>query len=174
MARVFRAPRWTAVRTQKEAAVRTTEGGPRRSEPVRETALRRLGDYRCMRLGAYCAQRIDAGPGIAPSDGRNRSCADRWGRWRARLAGWNRLAVSCARPGLKTDVTDRDPRTRAELEVRRRYEPSRLAAAYVTAAYAQVVPRRQRTTRSSSALTAVSPVADVRAETMAAEARRAG
>src|SRR5713101_953666 len=101
MARVFRAPRWTVVRKPKEAAVRTTEGGPGRSEPVCETALRRLGDYRCMRLGAYCAQRIDAGPGIAPSDGRNRSCADRWGRWRARLAGWNRLAVSCARPGLK-------------------------------------------------------------------------
>jgi len=53
---------------------------------------------------------------------------------------------------MKTDVTDRDPRTRAELEVRRVYEPSRLASAYVKAAYAQVVPRRQRTTRSSSAV----------------------
>src|SRR5437899_12999444 len=88
MARVFRAPRWTAVRTQKEAAVRTTEGGPGRSEPVCETASRRLGDYRCMRLGAYCAQRIYAGPGIAPSDGRNRSCADRWGRVSLAMAMW--------------------------------------------------------------------------------------
>ncbi len=78
------------------------------------------------------------------------------------------------RPRLNAGVTDRDPRRRAELEVRRVYEPSRLAAAYVTAAYAQVVPRRQRTTRSSSALKAVSPVADVRAETVAAGARRAG
>jgi len=54
------------------------------------------------------------------------------------------------------------------------YEPSRLAAAYVTAAYAQGVPRRQQTTRSSSALTAVSPVAAVRAEMVEAGARRAG
>jgi hypothetical protein len=171
MATGFWAPRWTAVRKRKEAAVRTTEGGPGRSEPVCETALRRLGDYRCMRLGAYCAQRIDAGPGIAPSDGRSRSCADRWGRWRA---GWGRLAVGSVRPRLNAGVTDGDPRTRAELEVRRVYEPSRLAAAYVTAAYAQVVPRRQRAARSSAALTGVSPVADVRAETVAAGARRAG
>src|SRR6266851_6671407 len=174
MARVFRAPRWAAVRTRKEAAVRVAKRGPRRSEPVRETALRRVGDYRCKRLGTYCAQRIYAGPGIAPSGDRSRSCANRWGRWLARLADWSRLAVGCARARLKTDVTDRDPRTRAELEVRRVYEPSRLAAAYVAAAYARVVPRRQRPAGSSSPLTAVSPVADVRAETMAAEAWRAG
>jgi hypothetical protein len=75
---------------------------------------------------------------------------------------------------LQTDVTDRDPRTRTELEVRQVYEPSRLAAAYVMAAYAQVVPRRQRTMWSSSASTAVSPVADVRAETVEAGPRRVG
>ena len=82
--------------------------------------------------------------------------------------------MGCAHPGLNAGVTDRDPRTRAELEGQRVYEPSRLAAAYVTAAYAQVVPRRQRTTRSFSASTAVSPVTDVRAETVEAGARRAG
>jgi hypothetical protein len=150
--------------------VRTTEGGPGRFEPVHETALRRLGDYRCMRLSTYCAQRIYARPGIAPSDGRSQSCTDRWGR----LADWSRLALGSAGPDLKIDVTDRDPRTRAELEVRPVYEPSRLAAAYVTAAYAQVVPRRQRTTRSSSASTAVSPIANLRAETVEAGARCAG
>ena len=156
--------------------MRTTEGGPGRSEPVRETALRRVGDYRCKRLGTYCAQRIYAGPGIAPAAGWSRSSADRWGRWLARLAGWSRLAVGCARPRLKTDVTDRRPRTLAELEVRRVYAPSRLAAAYVAAAYAQVVPRRQRPARSSlpSALTSVSGVVDVRAELVEAGARRAG
>jgi hypothetical protein len=159
---------------QQVAMMWGAECAPRRSVPVCETALRCFGDYRCTPPGTYCAQRIHAGPGIAPCDGWSRSCADRWGRWLERLAGWSRLAVGCARPGLKTDVTDRDPRTRAELEVRRVYEPSRLAAAYVSAAYAQVVPRRQRTTRSSSALTAVSPVADVRAETVEAGARRAG
>jgi hypothetical protein len=146
--------------------VRVAKRGPWRSEPVRETALRRVGDYRCTRLGTYCTPRIDAGPGIALAAGWSRSCADRWGGWLARLAGWSRLAVGCARPRLKTDVTDRDPRTRAELEVRRVYEPGRLAAAYVAAAYAQVVPRRQRLARSSlsSALTRVSGVVDVRAE----------
>ncbi len=156
--------------------MRVAKRGPRRSEPVRETALRRVRDYRCKRLGAYCAQRIYAGPGIAPSGDGSRSCANRWGRWLARLADWSRLAVGCARPRLKTDVTDRDPRTRAELEVRRVYEPSRLAAAYVAAAYAQVVPRRQRPARSSlsSALTSVSGVVDVRVEMVEAGARRAG
>ena len=34
---------------QQVAMMRTTEGGRGRSEPVRETALRRLGDYRYMR-----------------------------------------------------------------------------------------------------------------------------
>jgi hypothetical protein len=156
--------------------VRVAKRRPGRSEPVRETALRRVGDYRCMPVGTYCAQRIYAGPGNASSGGWSRSCADRWGRWLARLAGWSRLAVGCARPRLKTDVTDRDPRTRAELEVRRVYEPSRLAAAYVAAAYAQVVPRRLRPARSSfsSALTSVSGVVDVRAEMVEAGARRAG
>lgn len=78
-----------------------------------------------------------------------------------------------ARPGSSTDVTDRDPRTRRELEVRRVYEPSRLAAAYVSAAYAQVVPRRQRPTRSSfSSVLMVSRVIDVGSE-MVVDAGRA-
>jgi hypothetical protein len=143
---------------------------------VRETALRRVGDYRCGRLATYCTQRIHARPGIAPAAGWSRSCADRWGRWVARSGGGSRLAVGCARPRLKTDVTDRDPRMRAELAVRRVYEPSRLAAAYLAAAYAQVVPRRQRPARSSlsSALTSGSGVVDVRAEMVDAGARRAG
>lgn len=80
------------------------------------------------------------------------------------------------RPRSNTDVTDRRSRSRAELEVRRVYEPNRLAAAYVAAAYAQVVPRRQRPARVSlsSALTAVSPGADARAETVDARPRCAG
>ena len=79
---------------------------------------------------------------------------------------------------MNTDVTERDPRTRAELAVRRVYEPSRLAAAYVSAAYAQVVPRRQRPVRArsslASALTSVSRVVEVRAEQVGAAAERAG
>lgn len=175
MATAFRALR-CSVGCQQMARMRVARRGSRRSMWVRETALRRAGDYRCRRVGTYCAQRIYAGPGIAPAAGWSQSCADRWGRWLARLAGWSRLAVSCARPRLKTDVTDRDPKTRAELEVRRVYEPSRLAAAFVSAAYAQVVPRRQRPARVSlsSALTAVSPGADVRAETVDARQRCAG
>jgi hypothetical protein len=78
------------------------------------------------------------------------------------------------RPGSNTDVTDRNSRTRAELEVRRVYEPNRLATAYVTAAYAQVMPHRRRATRRSSPLTAVSPGGDVRAETVEARPRSVG
>jgi hypothetical protein len=78
------------------------------------------------------------------------------------------------RPCSNTDVTDRNSRTRAELEVRRVYEPNRLAAAYVTAAYAQVVPHRRRAARRPSALTAVSPAGVVRAETVEARPRSAG
>jgi len=82
------------------------------------------------------------------------------------------------RPRLDTDMTDRRSRSRAELEVRRVYEPNRLAAAYVAAAYAQVVPRRQRPARvslsSALTVTAVSPGADVRAETVDARQRSAG
>lgn len=90
--------------------------------------------------------------------------------------GLEQAAVGDVHPGLNTDVTDRNLRTRAELDVRRVYEPNRLAAAYVAAAYAQVVPRRQRPARSalSSALTAVSPRADVRAGTVDARQRCAG
>ncbi len=94
----------------------------------------------------------------------------------ARLAGRGRLNLDCARPRWDIDVTDRARRTRAELEVRRVYEPSRLAAVYVSAAYAQVVPRRQRPARStlSSASTSVARVVAVRREMGDAGARRAG
>ncbi len=173
MATVFRAPLWSAVRTRKEAVVRVGKRRPLRSEPVRETALRRVGDYRCYRGGTYCTPRIYAGPGIALVGGRGRASADRCHRW---LAGWSWRAVGDAHPRLNTDVTDRGPRTPAELEVRRVYEPNRLAAVYMSAAYAQVVPRRQRAARSSwsSASTSVSRVVDVRPEVGDAGARCAG
>jgi hypothetical protein len=156
--------------------VRVARRGSRRSLPVRETALRRGGDYRCGRRGAYCALRIYAGPEIAPAGGSSRACADRCGTWLTRLAVWCRRAMGDAHPHLKTDVTDRDARLRPELEVRRVYEPSRLAAVYVSAAYAQVVPRRRRPARSSlsSALTPVSSGADVHAETVVGRRRCAG
>ena len=56
------------------------------------------------------------------------------------------------------------------------YQPSRLAAAYVAAAYAQVVPRRQRLAGSSLSTASMSEsgVVDVRAEMVEAGARRAG
>src|SRR6266487_416863 len=122
MATGFRALRWAAVR-QQAASLRVARRGSRRSMPLRETALRRVGDYRCERRGTYCAQRIYASPKIAPAGGWSRACADRCGTWLARLAGWGRRAVGDACPRLNTDVTNRGPRTRAELEVRRVYEP---------------------------------------------------
>jgi hypothetical protein len=90
--------------------------------------------------------------------------------------GWSRWAVAATRPRVNTAVTDRRSRSRVELEVRRVYEPNRLAAAYVAAAYAQVIPRRQRPARVSvsSALTGVSSGADVRAKAVDARPRRAG
>jgi hypothetical protein len=150
--------------------------GWRRSVPVRETALRRVGDYRCQRRGTYCAQRIHAGQEIAAAGGWSRACTDRCGRWSARVVAWSRRAVAATRPRLNTAVTDRRSRSRAELEVRRVYEPNRLAAAYVAAAYAQVVPRRQRPARVSlsSTLTGVSSGADVRAEAVDARPRCVG
>ncbi len=88
--------------------------------------------------------------------------------------GRGRLAVGYARPRLNIDVADREARTRPELEMRRVYEPSRLAAVYVSAAYAQVVPRRQRPARSalSCASTSVSRVVEVRHEMVDAGAAR--
>lgn len=149
----------------------------RQSEAVGETALRRVGDYRCRHRGAYCTPRIDAGRGIAPAGSWSRSCAERWSRPLARLGSRGRLALDSAWPHLDTEVTDRATKTRAELEVRRIYEPNRLAAMYVSAAYAQIVPRRKRPARStwSSVSTSVSRVVAVRPEEMGdAGARRAG
>lgn len=79
-------------------------------------------------------------------------------------------------PTLSNTEMTREPRTRADLAVRRVYEPNRFAAACLTAAYAQVVSRRQRPARSSSsfALASVSPVVEVQAEMVDARARRAG
>ena len=143
--------------------MRVAEFGLGPSEPVTEAALRRVGGYRCRRRGTYCTRRIDVGRGIARAGSWRGSCAERWGRF----------ALESAWRCLDADVTSK---THAELEVRRIYEPSRLAAVYVSAAYAQVVPRRQRPARSSlsSALTAVSPGADVRAETVEARPQCAG
>jgi hypothetical protein len=73
-------------------------------------------------------------------------------------------------------MTDRVTKTYAELEVRRIYEPSRLAAMYLAAAYAQVVLGRKRPARStgSSALASVSGLVGVGPELGDVEARRAG
>lgn len=153
------------------------EFGSGQSELVGETALRRVGDYRCRHRGTYCTPRIDAGREIAPAGSWSRSCAERWSRLLARLGSRDRLAPDSARPRWNRDVTDRAPRTPAELEVRRIYEPNRLAAVYVSAAYAQIVPRRKRPARAtcSSVSTSVSRVVAVRPEEMGdAGARRAG
>ncbi len=143
--------------------MRVVEFGLGPSEPVTEAALRRVGGYRCRRREAYCTRRIDAGRGVARAGSWSRSCAERWGRF----------ALASAWPCLDADVTSK---THAELEVRRIYEPSRLAAVYVSAAYAQVVPPRQRPARltSPSALASVSRVVVVRPEIGDAGARRAG
>ena len=77
-----------------------------------------------------------------------------------------RLKLRFARSRLDSDVPDRAPRTLAELEVRRVYEPSRLAAVYLSAAYAHVVPCRRRTARSAvaSELASVPRVVDDRCQ----------
>lgn len=101
---------------------------------------------------------------MAPVGGWSRSWAERWSGRLARLAGRGRLKLRSARSRWDSDVPDRAPRTLAELEVRRVYEPSRLAAVYLSAAYAHVVPCRRRTARSAvaSELASVSRVIDDR------------
>jgi len=141
--------------------VRVGEFGLGQSEPVTEAVLRRVGGYRCRRRGTYCTRRIDVGRGIARAGSWRGSCAERWGRF----------ALESAWRCLDADVTSK---THAELEVRRIYEPSRLAAVYVSAAYAQVVPPRQRPAGWTSALASVSRVVAVRPEMGDAGARRAG
>jgi hypothetical protein len=142
--------------------VRAAEFGLGHSEAV----LRRVGGYRCRRPGRYCTRRIDAGLGVARVGSWSRSCAERWGG----------LALDSAWPRLDTEMTDRATKTHAELEVRRIYEPSRLAAVYVSAAYARVVPDRKRPTRStsSSASASGSRLIAVRSEMVDIGARRVG
>jgi hypothetical protein len=148
---VFRAPPCAAACQRQEAAtVSLAKVGSGQSEPVGETALRRVGDYRCRQPGTYCTPRIDADRGIGPDGGWSRLCAERWSRRLARLAGRGRLNLRSARPRWDSEVPDRAP-TPAELEVRRVYEPSRLAVVYLSAAYAQVVPCRRRPARSALA-----------------------
>ena len=86
------------------------------------------------------------------------------------------MALESAWPHLDTAMTDRATKTHAELEVRRIYEPSRLAARYMSAAYAQVVPGRKRPVRStaSSALASVSGLVAVGPELGDVEALRVG
>jgi hypothetical protein len=146
----FRVPLCAAARQRDATTVRMAELGSRPSASEGETALRRQGDYRCRRRGTYCTPRIDAGRRIAPAGGWGRSCTERWSRRRARLAGQGRLSLRSARPDWDRDVPDRAP-TPAELEVRRVYEPSRLAAVYLSAAYAQLVPCRRRAAQSALA-----------------------
>ena len=155
--------------------MRTAELGSGQSGPVGETALRRVGDYRCRQGWAYCTPRMDAGRGMAPAAGCNRSCAEHWSRRLAGLAGRGSLNLSSDRPGWGSDVPDRAPRTPAELEVRGVYEPSRLAAVYLSAAYAQVLPRRRRPARSASTfeLESVSRVVDDRRQMVDGAAPRA-
>jgi hypothetical protein len=164
MAMGFRARLWAAAR-QREEAVGAADFGLGQSEPVTEAALRRVGGYRCSRPGTYCTRRIDAGRGLARAGSWDRSSAERWGR----------LALDCAWPRLDTEMTNRAI-TRAELEVRRVYKPNRLAAMYVSAAYAQVVPSRQRPARStgSSGSASVSRLVTVGPEMTDVGARRAG
>ena len=155
--------------------MRTAELGSGQSGPVGETALRRVGDYRCRQRVAYCTPRIDAGQGMAPAGGCNRSCAEQWSRRLAGLAGRGSLNLSSDRPGWGSAVPDRAPRTPAELEVRRVYEPSRLAAVYLSAAYARVVPCRRRPARAAvaSELASVSRVVDDRRQIVDGAAPRA-
>jgi len=151
------------------------ETGSERSGRVGETALRRLGDYRCRQWATYCTPRIHAGRGMVPIGGWSRSWAERWSGRLARLAGRGRLKLRSARPSWDGDVPDRAPRTLAELEVRRVYEPSRFAAVYLSAAYTQVVPCRRRTARTAvaSELASVSRVVDDRRQMVDGVAPRA-
>ena len=112
---------------------------------------------------------------MAPVGGWSRSWAERWSGRLARLAGRGRLKLRSARARWDSDVPDRAPRTLAELEVRRVYEPSRLAAVYLSAAYAHVVPCRRRTARSAvaSELASVSRVVDDCRQMVDASAPRA-
>ncbi len=172
MAMGFRAPHCAAACQWEVAAVRVAECGFGHSE----AALRRVGGYRCRRRGRYCTRRIDAGRGSIPAGGWSRSCVGRWGKPLARLGSRGRLALESAWPHLDTAMTDRATKTHADLEVRRIYEPSRLAARYMSAAYAQVVPGRKRPVRStaSSALASVSGLVAVGPELGDVEALRAG
>ena len=142
--------------------MRVAEFGFGQSEPVTEAALRRVGGLPVSptRYVLYAAYRCWSR--IARAGGWSRSCAERWGG----------LALESGWPCSDADVT----KTHAELEVRRIYEPSRLAAVYVSAAYAQVVPPRARPARwiGASALASVSRVVAVRPEMEEAGARRAG
>ena len=174
MEMAFRAPLCTAAR-QSEASVRMPETGTGAVGLIGETALRRVGDYRCRQRGTYCTPRIHAGRGVAPADDGSRSWAARWIGQSACLAGWSGVNSPSDRPGWDSDVPDRAPRTPAELEVRRVYEPSRLAAVYLSAAYAQVLPCRRRPARSAlaSELESVSRVDDGRHQMVDGAAPRA-
>jgi hypothetical protein len=158
----FRAHLCAATSLRGEATVWIAEMGSEWSERVGETALRRVGDYRCRQRGTYCTPRIDAGRGMAPAGGWSRSWAERWSARSAGLAGQGRLNLRSARTRSDSVVADRAPRTPAELEVRRVYEPSRLAVVYLSAAYAHVVTCRRRPARSAltSEVTRVSRVVD--------------
>ena len=70
----------------------------------------------------------------------------------------------------------RGPRTPPMLEVRQMYEPTRLAAACLEAAYARIVPTPWRRTRSATALPAAGgvPSADPRVVMPSAREARHG
>jgi hypothetical protein len=161
---------------QPVAVVRVSKRGRRRSASPRETALRRVGDYRRNRQGTYCPQRIYADPGIAPVGSLELLAHWSMGQVAGATGGSEQACSGLCPPTLSNTEMTREPRTRADLSVQRVYEPSRLAAACLTSAYAQVVSRRQRRARSSSssALASVSPVVEVQAELVDARARRAG
>jgi hypothetical protein len=172
----FRAPPCAVTGQQRRAVDWMAEsGGSERSDRVGETALRRVGGYRCRQQGAYCTPRIHAGRGVAPTDDWSWSWAARWVGRSTCLAGWSRVNAPSDRLGWDSDVQDRAPRTPAELEVRRVYEPSRLAAVYVSAAYAQVLPGRRRPARSpvASELEKFSGVVDDRHQLVDGVAPRA-
>src|ERR1051326_2066266 len=100
----------------------------------RETHLRRPRDYRCRHVRAYCrACGVDV-----PSSG----CARSARRPGAIRSPWLRV------PRMGCNVDDQTTRPTASLTVRRVFEPSRLASACLTSAYAQVVPTRRRPVRS--------------------------
>ena len=171
----FRVPPCAVTGQRRSAAMCMAETGPGRSDRVAETALRRAGDYRCRRRGTYCTPRIHAGRGVAPADDWSRSLAARWIARSTCLAGWCRVNSPSGQRGWDSDVPDRAPRTPAELEVRGVYEPSRLAAVYLSAAYARVVPCRRRPARAAvaSELASVSRVVDDRRQIVDGAAPRA-